>query len=82
MRILLGLVVIASGILVTLKSEWIYQNFGTIPFFEAKFHSAGGGRFGYKLIGILATFIGILIFTNLHTIILTKFANLFIPGSN
>jgi len=80
MRIILGLVIIGLGILITLKSEWIYQNFGTIPFFEEKFHSAGGGRFGYKILGIIAVGVGTLIMTNIHESILGKFASLFIPG--
>ena len=67
MRILLGLGILIVGVIITLKSEWIYQNFGTIAWFEAKFHSAGGGRFGYKIIGILAAFVGIMILTNLDT---------------
>ncbi len=68
---------IVSGFMVTWKSEWLFQNFGTIPFFEKYFHSSGGGRFGYKMVGIIGTFAGIFVLTNLHIRVLTKIAELF-----
>ena len=79
MRILLGLGILIVGVLITLKSEWLFQNFGTIAWFEAKFHSSGGGRFGYKIIGILTAFIGIMILTGLHRGIIGALISLF-PG--
>lgn len=80
MRILLGLFVIAAGTLITLKSEWLFQNFGSISFFDKYFHASGGGRFGYKIIGVLATIIGILILTNIHRNLLMWVAGLFVFG--
>ena len=80
MRFLIGLVLMAGGFLLTLKSEWMYQNFGTIPFFEKYLRTSGGGRLGYKLFGALFIFIGILAITNLHVAVLTKIADLLIPG--
>lgn len=81
MRFFISLVLFISGFIITWKSEWLFQNFGTIPFFEKYFHSSGGGRLGYKIIGILFLFGGILGITNLHVAILTKFAQLFTPGA-
>jgi len=80
-RIILGIIVILAGFILTWKSEWFFQNFGTIPFFEKYLHSSGGGRFGYKIIGIIATFIGIMILTNLHVRILTRIAQFFTFGA-
>ena len=79
MRIILGLVLVAVGVIMTIKSEWLYQNFGSIAFFEEKMHMYGGSRFGYKMVGILAAFIGILIFTNLHSNLILAVLRLF-PG--
>lgn len=81
MRFFIGVILVLGGFIITWKSEWLFQNFGTIPFFEKFFHSSGGGRFGYKIIGILFLFAGILAITNLHAAILTKFAQLFTPGA-
>ncbi|PIP33601.1 hypothetical protein COX69_03835 [Candidatus Falkowbacteria bacterium CG_4_10_14_0_2_um_filter_48_10] len=63
--IILGLLIAAAGLLMVVKSESLYDNFGSIEFFERYFHLQGGGRFGYKLIGIMIIFIGILMFTHL-----------------
>lgn len=78
MHILLGLLIIAAGTLLTWKAEWLFQNFGSIAFFDKYFHSAGGGRFGYKISGVIAVFIGILVLTNIHRGVLQAIANLFI----
>ena len=80
MRILIGLVMIIVGIIVTIKADWLYDNFGTLPFFEKYFHSSGGGRFGYRISGITFTFIGILVLTNIHRQILEGIAGLFVFG--
>jgi hypothetical protein len=61
MNIFLGFLIIAAGFLLMSKSEWLLNNFGGIPFFERYFGSSGGSRFGYKVIGIVTIFIGILV---------------------
>lgn len=63
--IILGLLVAMIGLLFMIKSESLYNNFGTLEFFERYFHLQGGGRFGYKLIGMIIIFIGVLLFTHL-----------------
>ncbi|MDO9399280.1 MAG: hypothetical protein Q7T79_01135 [bacterium] len=65
MNILIGLIIIAVGLLIVLKSEWLLQNFGRMDFFEKHLGSSGGSRLGYKLTGMLAIFFGILIMTNM-----------------
>ncbi len=64
-NIIVGLIVVVIGALITIYSEWFYVNFGTIPFFDKYLGTEGGGRLGYKLIGIAASIIGFLIMTNL-----------------
>lgn len=81
MRIILGLLFIIVGTLVTVKSEWLYLNFGSIAFFDKYLHSSGGGRLGYKLSGVLAVVVGIFVVTNLHERVLQGIANLFVPGA-
>lgn len=65
MRILLGLLVAAFGVVLVLKSEWFMQNFGAIPWAEEHLGSSGGSRLMYKLIGLAFIFIGFLLITNL-----------------
>ncbi|MFH1233475.1 MAG: hypothetical protein V1649_02370 [Patescibacteria group bacterium] len=65
MNILIGFIIIAVGVLMIFKSEWLLNNFGRIGFFEKHLGTEGGSRLGYKLIGIMAIFIGILIMTDM-----------------
>lgn len=63
MFIFIGLLIIVAGVFLIVKTEWFINNFGRIAWFEEKLGSEGGSRFGYKLIGILAVIIGIIIMT-------------------
>ncbi len=63
MSIVLGLLIFAIGILLVLKSDWFLNNFGRISWFEEVFGSSGGSRLGYKLIGFVFIFIGIIFMT-------------------
>jgi len=65
MHIILGIIVIAVGAVITIKSEWMLANFGRIQFFEEHLGVEGGSRLGWQLLGILIIFIGIMIFANL-----------------
>lgn len=64
-RIILGLLAAAIGAAMVMKTEFLVNNFGRIPFFDKYLGSEGGTRLGYKLIGILVAFLGILLATNL-----------------
>ncbi|WKZ24689.1 MAG: hypothetical protein QY321_03680 [Patescibacteria group bacterium] len=65
MSILIGLIMIVIGSLIVIKSEAILNTFGRMEFFEDKLGTSGGSRLGYKLIGIIITFLGILTLTGL-----------------
>ncbi len=80
MRFLIGFLAMAVGFIITWKSEWLFRNFGTIPFFDKYLKTSGGGRLGYKLVGILFIFVGILAITNLHIRLLTQIASFFTFG--
>ncbi|MDD5527935.1 MAG: hypothetical protein PHO56_03070 [Patescibacteria group bacterium] len=64
MNIILGLVMAAVGALITIKSEAMLNMFGRVGFFEKYLGTEGGSRLGYKLLGILIFFIGVMIATN------------------
>jgi len=77
-RIILGLLVAAIGGLITIKSEWILQNFGPIPSADRIFSTEGGSRLAYKLIGIGTSIIGFLIMTNMiEAVLLGIFGRMF-----
>lgn len=65
MNIIFGLLLIGLGFVIVLKSEWLLSNFGRIAFFEDKMGTEGGSRLGYKLIGIVMIFIGVLVLTGM-----------------
>jgi hypothetical protein len=61
--VIVGLLMLGSGILFTIKSEWFLQNFGSIEW--AEINLGGGSRMFYKLFGALVAFLGILVVTGL-----------------
>jgi uncharacterized membrane protein len=61
MHIILGALVIALGIYVVMKTETVLKNFGTRSFFERNLGTDGGSRLGYKLLGLLLIFLGLVI---------------------
>jgi len=65
MRIIFGLIIMAIGVLIVIKTEAILNGFGRIEFFERHLGTEGGSRLGYKLIGLAIIFIGFLIITNM-----------------
>lgn len=62
-HIILGLIIMAPGLFLVIKTEWFVNNFGRLAWFEEKLGSEGGTRLGYKLFGILFLFIGIIVLT-------------------
>ena len=65
MHIIIGLIMIIVGALVVIKSNKILNSLGRINFFERYLGAEGGSRLGYKLVGLLMIFIGILVVTNM-----------------
>jgi len=51
------------GAFFLIKTEWLMDNFGRIEWFEDKLGSSGGSRLGYKLLGALVVFLGIIFAT-------------------
>ena len=65
MQFVIGLIALAVGVGVILKTEWIVQNFGTNSWAENKLGVNGGSRLLYKFIGLAIIFIGFLLVTNM-----------------
>lgn len=62
-QIIAGIVMLIGGLGMIFKTEWLINNFGRIAWFDQKLHSEGGSRLGYKLIGLILAFIGIIFTT-------------------
>jgi len=62
-KIMIGLLMVAGGGFLVIKTEWFLNNFGRIGWFEEKLGSEGGSRLGYKLVGIILLFLGIIVMT-------------------
>lgn len=63
MSIIIGMLVMAGGAFLVVKTEWFINNFGRIAWFENKLGAEGGSRLGYKLVGIIALIVGMIIMT-------------------
>jgi fatty acid desaturase len=64
-RIIIGLIIMAIGVFFVARSEKLLENFGRIAFFERYLGAEGGSRLGYKLLGIIIVFIGLITTLNL-----------------
>ena len=62
-HVILGIIITAAAVGMIMKTEWLINNFGRIAWFEDKLGSEGGTRLGYKLIGIIVLFVGIVVMT-------------------
>lgn len=78
---IIGALVIIVGALLVLKTEWFLQNFGRIAWFEEKLGSEGGSRLGYKILGIIAIFIGIVMLSGNGTNFFAWMLSPLIPNS-
>jgi hypothetical protein len=65
LNFILGIIIMAVGFAIVIKSDAMLNNFGRIAFFEKYLGTEGGSRLGYKIVGLIAIFFGTLIATNL-----------------
>ena len=63
MQIVAGIAIILIGLSLVIKTEWFMQNFGRVAWFENNLGTDGGSRLGYKLLGVILLFIGIIMMT-------------------
>jgi len=62
-RIIIGVIILAVGALMVIKTEGFLRTFGRVPWAEAKL--GGGTRSFYKLLGVAGILIGFLVITNM-----------------
>ncbi len=65
MHYVVGLILIAVGAGIIVKTEWVLENFGINTWAENKFGTSGGSRFFYKLLGIVVIVVGFMVITDL-----------------
>ncbi len=65
MRYFIGILMVAAGVFLVIKTEWFIQNFGTNAWAEEHMGYNGGTRLMYKLIGVAFIFFGFLAITNM-----------------
>ena len=70
MKYFVGIFAITIGVILVIKNEWFLQNFGSIQWAEEHLGSSGGSRLMYKLLGLAAIIIALMLMTNLLQIIL------------
>ena len=75
MKWFIGILFIALGVLVVIKTEWILSFFGRNAWAEAKLGAEGGTRLFYKLIGIGLIVFAFLLMTGIFTSFLDKIFN-------
>lgn len=63
MQIVGGILALLAGVGLTVKTEWVMENFGRIEWFEDKLGTEGGSRLGYKLLGIILIVVGTIVAT-------------------
>jgi hypothetical protein len=63
MQIIFGILITALGAYLVLKTEWFLETFGRVAWFDQNLGTEGGSRLGYKLLGILVLFLGIIMMT-------------------
>lgn len=62
-KYIVGIIIIAIGILMTVKTEWFLRAFGRIAWAEEKLGTEGGTRIFFKIVGIGAVIVALLIMT-------------------
>lgn len=64
-RIFIGVIGLAVGTLMIMRSEWFLSFFGRIDWAEIHLGTEGGTRVFYKILGLLTIFISLLIITGM-----------------
>lgn len=79
MRIILSLVCATIGVLISIKSNWIVNNFGTVPWAEKHL---GSSTLFWKLFGLLATIVAIFTMIGITDTVLISIFSRFTPKIN
>ncbi len=76
MRIILSIIFAAIGVVISVKSNWIVNNFGTVPWAEKHL---GSSTLFWKLFGLLVTIIAIFTMVGITDTILISIFSRFTP---
>jgi len=57
-HVIIGILMLAAGFFLIIKTESVLRAFGSIEWFEAHLGVEGGSRLGYKLFGFIFLFLG------------------------
>ncbi len=79
LRILIGLVLVAIGAFMTIRTRVLLDTFGTVAWAEAKL-GGGGSNLFYKLFGIVFCLVGFIVATNMWDAFLQATLGSFIPS--
>lgn len=78
MSYVVGILAIAAGVILILKTEWFVENFGASSWAEEHLGTEGGTRLMYKLIGLAMIILSVMGMTGmLGEIIIGTFGRLF-----
>lgn len=81
MKIIFGILAIALGVVIVIKSDWFVENFGTIAWAEEHLGTSGGSRLMWKLIGLAFIIVSLMIMTNLLQMIVLGFFGPMLGGA-
>jgi cytochrome bd-type quinol oxidase subunit 1 len=78
MKYIFGILGIIIGTLMVIYTEWIVDNFGRSPWAERHLSTSGGSRLLYKLLGLAAILLALMMMTGqLGDILLWFFGGFF-----
>jgi hypothetical protein len=72
MKYVICIILMIIGIMITIKSEWVYQAFGRVGWFEDKLGLYGGSRLFYKFFGIIVVLGSLFYMTGIFQKIITS----------
>ncbi|MBU0648858.1 hypothetical protein KJ969_02030 [Patescibacteria group bacterium] len=79
-RIIIGLIIVAAGVAMVMRTQWFMSIVGQIAWAEA--HLGGGGsRALLKIIGLALIFIGFLVVTNMWESVIVWILGPLFPGT-
>ena len=64
-RIIIGIIGLAVGATMVIKSEWFLSAFGRVNWADIHLGAEGGTRIFYKLLGLVAIIVSLLIMTGM-----------------
>lgn len=80
MNFFVGIAITAAGAAIVIYTDWLVTNFGHMSWAEDTLGIFGGTRTIIKVIGVIATFVGLMTIFGLQDIVLGWIAGFLIPS--